>query len=398
MSTTGPTKASTANNSTEQRVLIVSSQTGGGHRSAAKALEFALRHQSETPESLRVSIIHRLLEESSPVSRLMAFSYNYLLRHHQDKMALYYKWLESIRVYENNFVLKASLKYGLKALKHFQPQSVVSVHPMTQHFTAKIIKALGWQQEVPLVTVVTDPGKNTWRGWVCKDVNHYVVAHDAAFSYLVEEGVSPDKIHKLGMPIHPKFQPIEPPEAKGLLRTSLGLDPEKFTVLLSAGWIGGGNAPKLFEELLALNNPSVQIIYLCGQSKGLYQKALQQAEKSDTRCDVKVLPFVVNMENWMQAADILVSKLGGLTTYEALATELPVLADCLTTPMPQEAGTAKIIQQTGAGVLIEQTGMLTQTINQILNTPEQLQQMKAATRQLIIPKASEKIAQLVLSL
>jgi UDP-N-acetylglucosamine:LPS N-acetylglucosamine transferase len=328
----------------------------------------------------------------------MAWAYNYILRNHQDKMALYFKWLESLRVYENNFVLKASLKYGLKMLNQFQPQSIVSVHPMTQHFTAKMVKILGWQNQVPLVTVVTDPGKGAWKGWVCPDVNHYVVAHDAAYSYLVEEGVPKEKIHKLGMPIHPKFQPIHPPEAKQLLKESLGLDPDKFTVLLSAGWIGGGNAPKLFEELLALNTPNLQVVYLCGQNKKLYKEALKQTITSKSNVEAKIMPYVTNVELWMQTADVLVSKLGGLTTYEALATELPVLADCLTPPMPQEAGTVKIIDQTGAGKLIENPGDLTLMIKLMMENPTMLEAMKNNTKQLIIPKASEKIAELVLSL
>ena len=54
----------------------------------------------------------------------------------------------------------------------------------------------------------------------------------------------------------------------------------------------------------------------------------------------------------MSAANVMISKLGGLTTFEAFACRLPIIADVTTEPMPQEAGAAKLLAKRGAGVLV----------------------------------------------
>ena len=56
----------------------------------------------------------------------------------------------------------------------------------------------------------------------------------------------------------------------------------------------------------------------------------------------------------MSAANVMISKLGGLTTFEALACRVPIIAD-LITDMPQEAGTANMIAERGAGVMLRRS-------------------------------------------
>ena len=79
------------------------------------------------------------------------------------------------------------------------------------------------------------------------------------------------------------------------------------------------------------------------------------------------------MERVMRAADVMVSKLGGLTTFEALASRLPIIADTTTAPMPQESHTASLLEGHRAAVLLEKAGEVVPVIRRLVeilqNTP-----------------------------
>ncbi|NJM53611.1 MAG: hypothetical protein HC846_09600 [Blastocatellia bacterium] len=93
----------------------------------------------------------------------------------------------------------------------------------------------------------------------------------------------------------------------------------------------------------------------------------------------------------MQSANVMVSKLGGLTTFEALACRLPIIADGTTPPMPQEAGTVKLLAQKGAGVLLEKATDIVPTIQNLLSDSKKYAEMKAATVGMSIPNSTQRI-------
>jgi UDP-N-acetylglucosamine:LPS N-acetylglucosamine transferase len=87
----------------------------------------------------------------------------------------------------------------------------------------------------------------------------------------------------------------------------------------------------------------------------------------------------------------MVSKLGGLTTFEALACHLPIIADATTPPMPQEAGTVRLIERRGAGVLLKKSVDIVPTIQNLINDNALYLRMKAATAGLTMPDSTEQI-------
>jgi hypothetical protein len=80
------------------------------------------------------------------------------------------------------------------------------------------------------------------------------------------------------MPVHPKFAyPGE--ESAQAARRALGLDPEKFTVFVNAGWEGGGNIPQIFRELVR-GELEVQAIFLAGRNEELRADAESLAKSA----------------------------------------------------------------------------------------------------------------------
>src|SRR5690606_37859601 len=212
-----------------------------------------------------------------------------------------------------------------------------------------ILRELNLADQIPLVTVVTDPCYGFWKGWACDDVSLYLVANEDAKRQLMDYGVSEDRIKISGMPVHPKFREVTEADAQEA-RRAFDLDPDKFTVFVNAGWIGGGNIPTIFKELVR-GELDVQAIFLAGKNEDLRAEAEEIARTA--KFPVKVIGYSDEIEKLMQSANVMVSKLGGLTTFEALACRLPIIADTTTPPMPQEAGTVRLLSQKGAGILLE---------------------------------------------
>jgi UDP-N-acetylglucosamine:LPS N-acetylglucosamine transferase len=220
------------------------------------------------------------------------------------------------------------------------------------------------------------------------------VANDEAKRQLVDYGVAADKIKVSGMPVDPKFREIEAIDAQNA-RRAYGLDPDKFTVFVNAGWIGGGNIPQIFRELVR-GELDVQAIFLAGKNEELRLEAEQIAKHA--KFPVKVIGYSDEVEKLMQSANVMISKLGGLTTYEAMACHLPIIADATTPPMPQEAGTVQLIEQKGAGVLLKNSADIVPTIQNLISDRTRYSRMKAATAGLARPNSTEYIINEITSL
>lgn len=367
------------------KILIISSDTGGGHRSAAAAIGEGLE-KFWKGRSPAVRVI-KAVEESHHLTDKLVKLYNWVLKNKQHWMKYLYWAMNKIRPETREFVQKRTIGYVRNQFEKWCPHLVVSVHPLTQHVFARILKELNLSEQVPLVTVVTDPCYGFWKGWACDDVSLYLVANEDARDQLVDYGVSPEKIKVSGMPVNPKFREVDEKDAQDARRI-YGLDPDKFTVFVNAGLMGGGNIPKIFKELVR-GELDVQAIFLAGKNEDLRREAEQIAKRA--KFPVKVIGYSDEIEKLMQSANVMISKLGGLTTFEALACRLPIIADATTTPMPQEAGTVQLIERRGAGILLRRSIDIVPTIQNLLVDNGDYSRMKAATIGMTMPNSTDHI-------
>ena len=370
---------------TTPKILIISSDTGGGHRSAAQSISDGFDKFWKGDSSV-VKII-RGVEESHHVTDKLVNVYNWVLKNKQHWMKYLYWVINKIRPETREFFHKRCIGYVRDQFEKWCPHVVVSVHPLTQHIFARILRELNLTDQVPLVTVVTDPCYGFWKGWACDDVSLYLVANNDARDQLIDYGVSPEKIKISGMPVNPKFHEVDEKDAQNARRI-YGLDPEKFTVFLNAGWIGGGNIPQIFRELIR-GDLDVQAIFLAGKNEELRIEAEEIARHA--KFPVKVIGYSDEIEKLMQSANVMVSKLGGLTTFEALACRLPIIADATTPPMPQEAGTVQLIEKQGAGILLRRSVDIVPTIQNLLMDNGDYSRMKAATIGMTMPNSTDQI-------
>ena len=171
--------------SNNPKILIISSDTGGGHRSAAKSLADGLEKFWHGDSSV-VRIV-KAVEESHHITDKLVGVYNWMLRNRQHWMKYLYWCVNRFRPETREFFHRRSIGFVRDLFERWCPHVVVSVHPLTQHIFARILKELKLAEQIPLVTVVTDPCYGFWKGWACDDVSLYLVANDEARRQLLAQ-------------------------------------------------------------------------------------------------------------------------------------------------------------------------------------------------------------------
>ncbi len=329
-----------------QRIFIVFSDTGAGHRTAANAIKKAIEELwlKKDGNGNELEIVMRdVIAESNPLNQLFEHLYNRLLKDHQDWMKYYFALIEWIKPNENELAYKVTSSYSKKLLLDIDPAVIVSVHPMVNHFLARTLKDLGRDKDIKLITVLTDPNSTLWTGWACPDAELTIAPNDLARDRLISFGLSPARIQVIGMPILPEFTKA-PTKPRETMLGKLGLDPNMFTVALAAGSTGGGNMLRIYKAMKNVKRP-IQIIFVCGKNTKLMEQL--KTEQLNIPWKTFIMPYADEVSDGMNAVDLLVTKAGGLTTFEAVARRLPMAFDLLAEPMPQEAGTVELLIEAG---------------------------------------------------
>jgi processive 1,2-diacylglycerol beta-glucosyltransferase len=173
--------------------------------------------------------------------------------------------------------------------------------------------------------------------WLTHHVDRYFVALDETRAHLERLGVPPNAISVSGIPIDPVFAV---PTDAAAMQVKHGLDPDRTTILVSAGGFGVGPVEALIHILLELQHPA-QLVVICRRSEELKGRLDRLAAARPTHLSpaLRVVGYTTEMDEYMAAADLLVGKPSGLTSSEALASGLALvirggvpLADCPAIP------------------------------------------------------------------
>jgi UDP-N-acetylglucosamine:LPS N-acetylglucosamine transferase len=304
------------------KVLLLSSDTGEGHNSAATALQHSGR------EAGLDVLTRRPLEESGRINSSLAGLYNVLLTHHPQWICHYFSFLERFRPNERNGFYSSVRPYIGAFLKSVKPDVLLSVHPMLNHFIQRYIKEE--QLDVPCYTLVTDPFPPFWRGWASPYVDGYFVASDEALQALTALGVSAWQIDRVAMPVRPQFMPASLGEIDDLNRT-LKLR-ESSTILINGGARGGGPLARIYQIVRKAAQDS-NILVVCGRNSRL-RWHIEKLQDSRTR----TFGFLEDIHRYVAASDLVITKPGAMATYEALACGVPVALLGIRGLMPQESG------------------------------------------------------------
>lgn len=329
----------------QKRVLILMTDTGGGHRASAEAIKstFELEYGNE----YEVTVTDLWTDHTPWPFNQLPKSYSFLVKHNTLWKATFHGTAPRF-VHQPHFAFTSvfiARKVMRGLLKH-RPDIIVSVHPLMQHVPIRLLKARGLLKKIPFATVVTDlsTGHPTWFHRLV--TRCYCPAKEVAERAL-RAGLKPSQIRVFGLPIRPSFCRAVRPKRE--LRGELGMDDDLPAVLLMGGGEGMGPVEATAKALGAslydeqTGSAKGQLVVICGRNKKLIKK-LQSAEWT---IPVQIKGFQTNMEEWMGACDCIITKAGPGTIAEAMIRGLPLLLNDYIAG--QEVGNVPYVVNNGAG-------------------------------------------------
>lgn len=379
-------------------ILLLVAETGAGHRSTANALRQALLVVT-TEANQGANCYHsEVIDAFATCGILPARKLGALYA----AAICYAPWLYGALFHLTNhswsFRVVERLLYWLihrglaRLFTSTYPALIVSLHPLLNHVSLRVLDEL--QMRVPVVTVMTDL-VTPHRGWTSPAVDACIVPTERARICCQHQGMAAERIQVLGLPIDLKFS------RPGVPRTSvcqqLGLDPAMPIVLLAGGGAGAGRLEKLARALWQADLP-IQLLVVAGQHVRLQRRLERLARRLpdhlQQRC--RVLGFVQQMPDLMQAADLLVTKAGPSTICEAIACNLPlVLSGCVP---GQEEGNIGYVCEQGIGLLAETPEELIAALRDCLQSHSPLlEHMRANIARVQNPQAAFSVAACLLA-
>lgn len=334
-----------------KRVLLLMSDTGGGHRAAAEAIRDALLQRHEGQVTAELVDVFRAY---SPFPfKYMPEMYPWLINRSKTSWSMGYKLTNSRRSAKLlSRGMYVSMEKGLKRLLQEHPADViVCVHSVIN--TPAIQALLRFEKRPPFITVVTDL-VSTHMFWYDRRVDRCLVPSQPAFERGLLSGLKPDQMRVTGLPVHPGF--AERLVSKAAARKELGWDPDLPAVLMVGG--GEGMGP-LYKTARAINDRGLkcQLAIIAGRNEALKTKLESDEWKQLTH----VYPFVTNMPTLMAASDILVTKAGPATISEACIAGLPLI---LSDAIPgQETGNVDLVVENDAGVFAPSPEAVAQAVS-----------------------------------
>jgi UDP-N-acetylglucosamine:LPS N-acetylglucosamine transferase len=297
------------------RILFAISDTGGGHRSAAVAIAAAV-DQLAGP-TVECHIVDMLASTGIPIVRSAPEVYDQMRGRWLPVFDLAYQATDGRRRIDAlTWMLYFSAHRNiLRVLEQVRPTMVVSVHPLTNRFVANTRRV--YRLSFHFITVVTDL-VSLHASWADPQAELCIVPTDEAYERQLKEGLAPEKLLRTGFPVHPKFTNYG--RTRREARQSLGLDLERFTVLMTSGGVDSSQARELLRELTRVY-ADLQFLVITGKNAAL-QEALAQANLGP---NVHIYGFVNNMEEMMGASDLVITKAGPGTLMEALVIGRPVI-------------------------------------------------------------------------
>ena len=307
------------------KILIITGRFGMGHNSVARSLEQQIKSQMPEAQTDIVDLCDYIYPEKS--ERIYG-----IFRFFANRGSLFnagYKTTAKIKLNVTALIPRSFVKGTKRLLQEYDPSAVICTIPVAPQLVAAVNKEL--ENKYPQITCITDLRSHPY--WINPGTDKYMVASEEIKRQLVGMGVPEDDVFVNGIPVKEEFTGIMPErEAAGEKR-----------LLIMGGGLGLMSWPKAFYE--GLNDlPGVRTTIITGNNKKLLKKLQGRYE------NIEVLGYTENIADYMRRSDLFISKAGGITVFESIYSELPILV--LEPFLPQEVNNAQFVIQSDIGQML----------------------------------------------
>lgn len=284
---------------TDMKILILTAKFGNGHISAANAVRMQILQQYPQAEVAVVDLMPYIYPHTYPV---IYTGFNYLVNSRPE----IYNTLAKVDTLTCRFPWRTQVRHGLpiyQLIAQYNPDLIISTWLMTSKYVSSYKKY--FHSRIPFITCITDIG--AYPEWIADYTDAYLVGSEYTANTLKKAGVSPRSIYVGGIPVNPCFEKIHH-EAPA---------PWKKKILVMGGGLGIlPGIDRLLQELES--RPEFQVTVITGHNQELYR----HLKKTYPR--IQAVGFTDTVAQYMQDADLIVTKAGGLTLSEAIHSETPI--------------------------------------------------------------------------
>ncbi|REE81184.1 processive 1,2-diacylglycerol beta-glucosyltransferase [Paenibacillus taihuensis] len=370
-------------------ILILTGDYGSGHVQAAGALRNAIKAAHPELATMVVDYMVQAHPLMHPLSKYMylngvqsfprAYGYLYSKTRGQNRLSSSLKFMHGF-----------GLGKFLAMLERVKPSAIISTFPLAAG-AASFMKVNGYCH-VPIITVITDFTDHSY--WLHPQTDLYIVGSQEVAHRLTKVGVDSSRIAVTGIPIRPEYSRSYDKQA---IRAELGLRSDLPTLLVMGGGdglMGQEVTESLCSWVQSHERPDLQMIIVCGHNEKLRQQLLKLRE--DSYVPLVVTGFTDRIPELMAASDILITKSGGLTSSEALASGLPML---IYKPLPgQEIDNANFLSHSGAALHLSSLDQLKRAVRVLLKNNSHLETMRRQALRVSKPYAAESAAHIAAAL
>ena len=223
--------------------------------------------------------------------------------------------------------------------------------------------------------------------------DYFFVANPQMKSAMIAEGIHDQKIFVTGIPISDRFLNKFDKEE---IHKDFGLTPDKETVLFFAGGefgLGRNNTVMMLKVLIRLFK-DLQVVAISGKNRKMKKKFQELIDQTNSSDRVKLLEYTDKVPELMSISSAVITKAGGLTVTECLASNLPMI---IINPIPgQEEENAEFLEKHGVALWIKKGDSIARTLKNLSRDPERLAQMVEKTKILAKPNSAKKICKILM--
>jgi len=361
------------------KILVLSAKAGSGHIMAARGIEDGFKIADPNVEVVNKSC----LEYLNPLwACLYPMCYDLLVNNGPSVWGRLYRAFD-----KNNSKTGLIGRVGLAAqslvtrgmlelIEGEKADAVVCAHFLLPQVIGNL------PHSYPLYVVVTDYVLHYC--WVNPNVTHYFTGSQFARSRLVERGIKDKKVTVTGLPLRNAF--INPP-TRGEARNRLAIADNALVVLM----MSNGRMLETAQMVQRARRP-VTLISVAGNNEKEKRRLANYSWKSHVKHHG--LGFTDDMATLMSAADMVITKSGGLSVAETISLGLPMV---ITPSVPgQESGNARWLKDKGAALVADNPRELSQHVIKMITDDKLRAKTAAASKAIGTRRASEQIASHVL--
>ena len=371
-----------------KKIIIFYASYGGGHLSASKAIQNYINNNYDDVET---ELIDCMKYVNKTIEKVSTTAYKEMAK--KAPWAWGKLYFDSQKGPLAQISTRANTLMAIKLsklLKEKKPDLIISTHPFGCQMCS-YLKRKG-KIDTDIATVLTD-FKSHIQWIVGSDyINYYFVANESIKNELIAKNIAPEKIFVTGIPISEKFSLSY--DKKEILE-NLNFEENKKTILFFGGGklgLGKTKTIEIFKNVVE-NFENTQIIAISGENDSMYSAFHEIITSNNRENNIKLFKFTDKIPEIMSISDIVISKPGGLTSSEALASYVPMI---IINPIPgQEEENAIFIENNNAGYWLRKHDNIVPVLNSILNDDNKLEIMKKNTKQISKKNSTKNICEIL---